>query len=129
MKDILRKPDNAERLLKMTSDTMLILDEKGICVDMAVYNIDLWFMKEDVLLGKNLFKLIPASTREQIYPDFKKVLKYKVRSNSNYAITLKGLTYYFKCIMYPFDGMVLCQYRDITERSQRKLELEKEIMN
>lgn len=125
MKDILRKPDNAERLLKMTSDTMLILDEKGICVDMAVYNIDLWFMKEDVLLGKNLFKLIPASTREQIYPDFKKVLKYKVRSNSNYAITLKGLTYYFKCIMYPFDGMVLCQYRDITERSQRKLELEK----
>ncbi len=27
--------------------------------------------------------------------------------------------------MYPYDGMVLCQYRDITERSQRKLELEK----
>ena len=28
--------------------------------------------------------------------------------------------------MYPYDGMVLCQYRDITERSQRKLELERE---
>ncbi len=27
--------------------------------------------------------------------------------------------------MSPFDGMVLCQYRDITERSQRKLELER----
>ncbi|WP_281644359.1 ATP-binding protein [Bacteroides zoogleoformans] len=125
MKDTLRKPENAERLLKMTADTMLILDEKGTCVDMAVYNIDLWFMKEEILLGKNLFDVFPASTCEQFYPDFKKVLKYKIRSANNYAITLKGITYYFKCIMYPFDGMVLCQYRDITERSQRKLELEK----
>ena len=40
-------------------------------------------------------------------------------------MTLGYTTYYFKCIMYPYDGMVLCQYRDITERSQRKLELEK----
>ena len=27
--------------------------------------------------------------------------------------------------MRPYEDMVLCQYRDITERSQRKRELEK----
>ena len=35
-------------------------------------------------------------------------------------------TYYFKCIMQPYDGdKVLCQYRDITARSNVKLQLER----
>ena len=51
---------------------MILLDKDGICVDIAVYNINLWFLKEDRLLGKNLFQLIPLSTYNQIYPDFKK---------------------------------------------------------
>ena len=125
MKNILKQAENAERLLKLTSDTMILLDKDGICVDIAVYNINLWFLKEDRLLGKNLFQLIPLSTYNQIYPDFKKVLTHKIRSTHNYEMALNGTTYFFKCIMSPFDGMVLCQYRDITERSQRKLELER----
>ena len=32
--------------------------------------------------------------------------------------------YYFKCIMYPYDDNVLCQYRDITQRSNVKRQLE-----
>ena len=104
---------------------MLLLNRDGICMDIAVHNVNLWFMKEEKLLGKNLFQLIPPSTYYQVYPEFKKVLTQKVRSVHNYEMTLGHTTYYFKCIMYPYDGMVLCQYRDITERSQRKLELEK----
>ena len=38
--------------MKLTSDTMILLDKDGICVDIAVYNINLWFLKEDQLLGK-----------------------------------------------------------------------------
>lgn len=125
MKNILKQAENAERLLKLTSDTMILLDKDGICVDIAVYNINLWFLKEDQLLGKNLFQLMPLSTYNQIYPDFKKVLTHKIRSIHNYEMALNGTNYFFKCIMSPFDGMVLCQYRDITERSQRKLELER----
>lgn len=126
MKNILKQAENAERLLKLTSDTMLLLNRDGICMDIAVHNVNLWFMKEEKLLGKNLFQLIPPSTYYQVYPEFKKVLTQKVRSVHNYEMTLGHTTYYFKCIMYPYDGMVLCQYRDITERSQRKLELRKE---
>ena len=125
MKNILKQAESAERLLKLTSDTMLLLNRDGICMDIAVHNVNLWFMKEEKLLGKNLFQLIPPSTYYQVYPEFKKVLTQKVRSVHNYEMTLGHTTYYFKCIMYPYDGMVLCQYRDITERSQRKLELEK----
>lgn len=125
MKNILKNAENTERLLKLTSDTMIILDKNGICIDIAIYNVDLWFMKEDKLLGKNLLSLIPPSTYAQIYPEFHKVLTHKTRSVRNYEMTLGNTTYFFKCIMYPFDGMVLCQYRDITERSLRKLELER----
>ena len=124
MKNILKNAENAEKLLKLTSDTMIIMDKDGICIDVAVYNVDLWFLKEEKLLGKNLFELLPPYTYQQIYPEFKKVLMQRVRSTQNYELTLGNRTYFFKCIMYPYEGMVLCQYRDITERSQRKLELE-----
>lgn len=125
MKNILKNSDNAERLLKLTSDTMILLDRDGICVDISVHNLNLWFLKEDKLLGKNILQLLPPSTYEQIYPEFNKVLTQNVRSTQNYELVIGKQIYYFKCIMNPYDGMVLCQYRDITERSQRKLELEK----
>ena len=31
MKNILKNAENTERLLKLTSDTMIILDKNGIC--------------------------------------------------------------------------------------------------
>lgn len=125
MRNILKSAENAEKLLKLTSDTMILLDKDGICVDIAVYNVDLWFLKEGNLLGKNMFQLMPPQTYRQVYPEFKKVWTRKIRSTHNYELTLGNRTYFFKCIMYPYEDMVLCQYRDITERSQRKLELEK----
>ena len=129
MKNILKNAENAEKLLELTSDTMILLDRNGICVDIAVHNADLWFLKENQLLDRNILQLLPSVTYRQVYPEFKKVLAYKEVSARNYELTigsaLNGTNYFFKCIMSPFDGMVLCQYRDITERSQRKRELEK----
>ena len=61
MESILKTAKNAERLLKLTSDTMILLDKDGVCVDIAIYNVDLWFMTEEKLQGKNLFRLIPVS--------------------------------------------------------------------
>lgn len=51
--------------MKLTSDTMLLLNRDGICMDIAVHNVNLWFMKEEKLLGKNLFQLIrrPLTTK------------------------------------------------------------------
>lgn len=43
MKNILKKAENAEKLLNLTSDTMILLDRNGVCVDIAVHDINLWF--------------------------------------------------------------------------------------
>ena len=109
MKNILKNAENAEKLLELTSDTMILLDRNGICVDIAVNNADLWFLKENQLLGRNILQLLPSVTYRQVYPEFKKVLAYKEVSARNYELTIGSETYFFKCIMRPYEDMVLCQ--------------------
>ena len=90
---------------------MILLDRNGICVDIAVHNADLWFLKENQLLDRNILQLLPSVTYRQVYPEFKKVLAYKEVSARNYELTIGSETYFFKCIMRPYEDMVLCQYR------------------
>ena len=67
MKNILKKAENAEKLLNLTSDTMILLDRNGVCVDIAVHDINLWFLTEDQLLDKNILQQIGrASCRERV---------------------------------------------------------------
>ena len=63
----LHDANNAQRILKLTADTMLLVDRNGVCVDIAPY-CDAWFLQEDVLLGKNIFELLPEYTRERVMP-------------------------------------------------------------
>ncbi len=123
MERILHKPRNAQRILDLTSDTILLVDRNGFCIDIDVHS-NLWFLQEKRLLGKNLFELLPEHTGTKIKDPFLKVLHDKVSITKNFKLELEEGTYYFKCIMHPYDDMVLCQYRDITERSNVKLQLE-----
>ena len=123
MDRILHDANNAQRILKLTADTMLLVDRHGVCVDIEPH-CDLWFLQEDILLGKNIFELLPEYTRERVMPIFQIVLEEQRSISKNFKLVLKGETFYFKCLMFPYDGMVLCQYRDITQRSNVKRQLE-----
>ena len=118
--------DNAHKILQLTSDTLILVDKNGTCLDIDPHS-DLWFLQEDRLLGKNLFNLLPDHTFQKLLPDFRRVTQQGITVNRNYRLPLEGgETYYFKCIMQPYDGdKVLCQYRDITARSNVKLQLER----
>lgn len=65
MDRILHDANNAQRILKLTADTMLLVDRHGVCVDIEPH-CDLWFLQEDILLGKNIFELLPEYTRERV---------------------------------------------------------------
>lgn len=119
----LHDTNNAQRILKLTADTMLLVDKNGICMDIDPH-CDLWFLQEEVLLGKNIIELLPQQTRERVLPVFRSVLEEQKSVSKNFKLVLKDEVYYFKCIMHPYDGMVLCQYRDITHRSNVKYQLE-----
>ena len=71
MKNILKNPKNAERLLQMTSDAMLLLDEDGVCLEVSDYNARHWFLKEEYLVGKNVFRLMPdTEARREFHLEF-----------------------------------------------------------
>lgn len=126
MDRILHDVDNAHKILQLTSDTLILVDKNGTCLDIDPHS-DLWFLQEDRLLGKNLFNLLPDHTFQKLLPDFRRVTQQGITVNRNYRLPLEGgETYYFKCIMQPYDDdKVLCQYRDITARSNVKLQLER----
>ena len=126
MDRILHDVDNAHKILQLTSDTLILVDKNGTCLDIDPHS-DLWFLQEDRLLGKNLFNLLPDHTFQKLLPDFRRVTQQGITVDRNYRLPLEGgETYYFKCIMQPYDGdKVLCQYRDITARSNVKLQLER----
>ena len=126
MDRILHDVDNAHKILQLTSDTLILVDKNGTCLDIYPHSY-LWFLQEDRLLGKNLFNLLPDHTFQKLLPDFRRVTQQGITVNRNYRLPLEGgETYYFKCIMQPYDGdKVLCQYRDITARSNVKLQLER----
>ena len=123
MNRILHDANNAQRILKLTADTMLLVDRHGVCVDIEPH-CDLWFLQEDILLGKNIFELLPEYTRERVMPIFQIVLEEQRSISKNFKLVLNDEIFYFKCLMFPYDGMVLCQYRDITQRSNVKRQLE-----
>lgn len=124
MERILHTAENAKKILQLTSDTLILVDKHGRCVDINVHS-DLWFLQEERLLNKKLFDLLPESTLHKIAPEFRNVINGVGTSSKNYRLPLGDATYYFKCIMHLYNGMVLCQYRDITERSNVKLQLER----
>lgn len=126
MKNVLKNNQFAEKILNTIADNMILLDINGNCLD--VYNVNephSWFINED-LIGKNIWEILPEKAYQQAYPIFKQVLQSREKIAKDLELMVRGKTYYFRCIMSPFEGMVLCQYRDITERNEHKIGLEKE---
>ena len=83
MESILNNPQNAQQLLDMTAGKLLLFDKNAVCVDIMSPNGSAWFLQEDTLKGKNLFKLIPPSTYKEIAPNFQNVLEKGIISSQN----------------------------------------------
>jgi len=126
MDRILHNSQYSDRILQMTADTMLLFNYKGECVDMVVHANQGLFRKLKNHIITNFFNLLIEDTKKPLKEEFDKVINCKIVSAKNYELSFEGRTYYFKCIMYPFeDNLILCQFRDVTKRTKIKLELQK----
>ena len=123
---ILRNENQAARLLEMTCDTLLLLKNDGTCIDMIVKTENNPYINDQfTLLGKNLFEVFPKETLRDFKPAVESVVKTGEISNANYDLPAPDKMYYFKCIIQKYDDdHILCQYRDITVRSQMKKRLQ-----
>lgn len=125
---ILHNQKNAEKILKITTDTLFLLSKDGVCVDIAL-NTDQWFLQDaDYFIGKNIFELLPSETATTLKKDFDKVVSTGNTSTENYEMQVAGKSLFFKCIIHVYnENLVLCQYSDITKRILLKQRLQ--IMN
>ncbi len=123
--NVLHDSANAEKLLKMTTDTLILLKNDGICVDLIVKTENPYINEKKHLIGKNILRFFPKETIEYLKPELERVIATGEMSNKNYDLPSENRMYYFKCIIYKYDDEhILLQYRDITQRSQMKKRLE-----
>ena len=125
-KGILHDDSQAARILKMTCDTLLLLKNDGTCIDMIVKTENNPYINNQyTLLGKNIFDHFPEETIRDLKPAIEHVARTGEVSNANYDLPAPDQFYFFKCIIQKYnDELLLCQYRDITKRSQMKRNLQ-----
>lgn len=125
-KGLLHDKSQAPRLLELMTDTLLLVKFDGTCVDMIVKTENNPFVNaEKTLLGKNIFECFPEETLKDLKPAIEHVFRTGETSNANYDLPHNEKMYYFKCIIQKYDEEhLLLTYRDITQRSQMKLNLQ-----
>lgn len=120
----LHDKDRAFDILLQTCDSLFLLNHNGTCLD-CIIKSNHWFLKTEQIVGKNIFDILPKETTVKLKANFEKVVTDGGTSNENYDLPFKRNTLYFKCIVQRYgDDFILCQYRDITQRSQMKIRLD-----
>ncbi|MDD4514754.1 ATP-binding protein [Massilibacteroides sp.] len=122
---ILHDKNNAYKILGLTCDTLLLVRNDGVCEDAIIRTVHPYISDNGTILGKNIFDVLPDETVVEFRPEFEGVVNNGIISNKNYDLPTSDKMYYFKCIMQRYDPEhVICQYRDITKRSQMKKRLQ-----
>lgn len=124
-KNILHDKQYADKIMEITADTLFFVHKDGTCLDFRP-NIRDFFIKEEDIVGKNIFSYFPLETAREMHEEFVKVLASDKPSARNYKLILDNEIKYYKCIISKFDeDHLIFQYRDITGRSVVRLKLEK----
>ena len=125
MRNILNNPQNALELLDITAGILLLLDNDGTCVEVKSPTNRAWLLQEDILKGKKIFQFISQISRCEFYLNFRNVLVNNAVSSQHYGMELQGQTCYFTCTMQYYNGMVLCQCKDATQKCLEQKDLAK----
>lgn len=124
MNNLLHDSKSAKIILQKIAETLLLIDKNGICLD-VISNSDLWFLKRERLLHQNILDLLPYHTAKRLKKNFRRVLAEQTKINRTYRLPMDDAIYFFECTMQPYEGMVLCQYRDITQESNKNYLIER----
>lgn len=123
---ILHNGSFAQKILQLTADTLILLDHDGVCVDFILNTKDWHLPQEDLLIGQKISDFLPSPTFKELKKSFDTVIKDNIVLSNNYELPIGNETFYFKCIIQQFDeNLILCQYRDITERKRLTIQLER----
>ena len=90
------------KLLEITADTMFFVYKDGTCLDFKANTTD-FFIKEQDIIGRNIFSYFPVETAREMYAEFTKVRAGDKLSARNYKLILEDDVKYYKCIISKYD--------------------------
>jgi signal transduction histidine kinase len=122
MESILHDINKLQRIIDLTSETLILISGDGVCLDVRPHT-DLWFLQRDALIGKNILELLPSHTYHKLVVVFQEVLTTGNSASLPFRLPLGDKTYFAECKLMRFDDNVLCQYTDITNRENVKAKL------
>lgn len=70
--NILHDKQYADKILEITADTMFFVYKDGTCLDFKANTTD-FFIKEQDIIGRNIFSYFPVETAREMYAEFTKV--------------------------------------------------------
>jgi len=123
-KKILHDLGYLEKVLNITCDTLLLINNDNICVD-AIMKTNNPILNPNIdVIGQHILSLFPQPTSTLIKRELAFCRHTGETSNVNYDLPTDEQMYYFKFVIHKFDEEhLLCQYRDITQRSNMKYRL------
>lgn len=96
--NILHDKQYADKILEITADTMFFVYKDGTCLDFKANTTD-FFIKEQDIIGRNIFSYFPVETAREMYAEFIKVRAGDKPSARNYKLILEDDVKYYKCII------------------------------
>lgn len=92
--NILHDKQYADKILEITADTMFFVYKDGTCLDFKANTTD-FFIKEQDIIGRNIFSYFPVETAREMYAEFIKVRAGDKPSARNYKLILVFTTDYY----------------------------------
>lgn len=83
--NILHDKQYADKILEITADTMFFVYKDGTCLDFKANTTD-FFIKEQDIIGRNIFSYFPVETAREMYAEFTKVRAGDKLSARNYKL-------------------------------------------
>ena len=108
----------ADKILEITADTMFFVYKDGTCLDFKANTTD-FFIKEQDIIGRNIFSYFPVETAREMYAEFIKVRAGDKPSARNYKLILEDDVKYYKCISIQGHHRPECRQAETGKKAKR----------
>ena len=113
MRRILHETQNAEHILQLVSEPLLLIDKEGICID--AYNINNIGFFNEISIGKNIATLFPTELSNKLSYFINQTVTSLKKTEFKFHLYLDEQTSFMNCQIFPYESMALCKFVFQTE--------------
>ncbi|HJT16319.1 MAG TPA: PAS domain S-box protein, partial [Thermoanaerobaculia bacterium] len=123
-----RSESKLRALVGSLDELILILDRDGRYIDVPATNPLLLFRPVEQVIGRRIHDIFPKEQADAFLAEIHRALRSERPTSLDYVLTINGKEVWFNASVTRLDGVtVMWVARDITERKNAEIELEKRV--